>query len=281
MTRRLPARRGTPEGASVTRVPTRRETRRETPAACSRALRCHVVHCRSLSGHYKPTGTEERDGCVRVGCVSRATGVSLSANWCTRAGHRRSLPRRCLSDTPTVKVTRIIRAGSLPCELRLVARPTVAHTGGYLRPRAPGPTPESESGPLPVAPAGSLSLPVMIRPGLWRISLRSVGLKATRGDLFRFKSDLHNQLEQAIVQPRLYDCLMVTQITLKTELHGFDSCQGHSYGKSCHDGGALDTWSLARWPGRLSRGAGGSIEALRSRTALFSQVRSVAAIVVG
>jgi hypothetical protein len=24
------------------------------------------------------------------------------------------------------------RAGSLPCELRLVARPTVAHTGGYL-----------------------------------------------------------------------------------------------------------------------------------------------------
>jgi hypothetical protein len=25
-----------------------------------------------------------------------------------------------------------LRAGSLPCELRLVARPTVAHTGGYL-----------------------------------------------------------------------------------------------------------------------------------------------------
>ena len=29
------------------------------------------------------------------------------------------------------------------------------------------------------------------------------------------KSDLRNH--QAIVQPRLYDCLMVTQITLKTE----------------------------------------------------------------
>ena len=36
---------------------------------------------------------------------------------------------------------------------------------------------------------------------------------------------------QAIVQPRLYDCLMVTQITLNTEPHGFDSCQGHSYEK--------------------------------------------------
>jgi hypothetical protein len=40
------------------------------------------------------------------------------------------------------------------------------------------------------------------------------------------KSDLRNH--QAIVQPRLYDCLMVTQITLNTEPHGFDSCQGHS-----------------------------------------------------
>ncbi len=29
---------------------------------------------------------------------------------------------------------------------------------------------------------------------------------------FRFKSDLRNH--QAIVQPRLYDCLMVTQVTL-------------------------------------------------------------------
>jgi hypothetical protein len=44
------------------------------------------------------------------------------------------------------------------------------------------------------------------------------------------KSDLRNH--QAIVQPRLYDCLMVTQITLNTEPHGFDSCQGHSLRKS-------------------------------------------------
>jgi hypothetical protein len=32
---------------------------------------------------------------------------------------------------------------------------------------------------------------------------------------FRFKSDVRNH--QAIVQPRLYDCLMVTQITLKLQ----------------------------------------------------------------
>ncbi len=39
---------------------------------------------------------------------------------------------------------------------------------------------------------------------------------------FRFKSDLRNH--QAIVQPRLYDSLMVTQITLKTEgPHGSES----------------------------------------------------------
>ena len=39
---------------------------------------------------------------------------------------------------------------------------------------------------------------------------------------FRFKSDLRNH--QAIVQPRLYDSLMVTQITLKTEgPHGLPS----------------------------------------------------------
>jgi hypothetical protein len=50
------------------------------------------------------------------------------------------------------------------------------------------------------------------------------------------ESDLRNHC--AIVQPRVYDSAMVT-ITLNTELHGFDSCQGHSYGKSCHDGGAL------------------------------------------
>ncbi len=41
-----------------------------------------------------------------------------------------------------------------------------------------------------------------------------------------YKSDLHNH--QAIIQPRLYDCLMVTQITLSPEPHGFDSCRGHS-----------------------------------------------------
>jgi hypothetical protein len=39
-----------------------------------------------------------------------------------------------------------------------------------------------------------------------------------------FKSDLRNH--QAIMQPRLYDCLMVTQITLKTESpHGLLSYQ--------------------------------------------------------
>ena len=39
---------------------------------------------------------------------------------------------------------------------------------------------------------------------------------------FRFKSDLRNH--QAIVQPRLYDSLMVRQITLKTEgPHGLPS----------------------------------------------------------
>jgi hypothetical protein len=34
---------------------------------------------------------------------------------------------------------------------------------------------------------------------------------------FRTKSDLRNH--QAIIQPRLYDCLMVTQITLDRQLH--------------------------------------------------------------
>ena len=29
------------------------------------------------------------------------------------------------------------------------------------------------------------------------------------------------------IKPRLYDSLMVTQVTLNTETHGFDSCQGH------------------------------------------------------
>ena len=41
---------------------------------------------------------------------------------------------------------------------------------------------------------------------------------------FRFKSDLRNPGHQAIVQPRLYDCLMVTQITLgQSQLDAFDS----------------------------------------------------------
>ncbi len=48
---------------------------------------------------------------------------------------------------------------------------------------------------------------------------------------FAKKSDLRSN-HQAIVQPRLYDCLMVTQITLNTEPHGFDPYQGHSYGKN-------------------------------------------------
>ncbi len=44
------------------------------------------------------------------------------------------------------------------------------------------------------------------------------------------KSDLRNHC--AIVQPRLYDSAMATQITLSnTEPHGFDSFQGHSYEK--------------------------------------------------
>ena len=48
------------------------------------------------------------------------------------------------------------------------------------------------------------------------------------------KSDLRNH--QAIVQPRLYDCLMVTQIILNTEPHGFDSCRGRSTAKSFGNG---------------------------------------------
>jgi hypothetical protein len=54
------------------------------------------------------------------------------------------------------------------------------------------------------------------------------------------KSDLRNH--QAIVQPRLYDSLMVTQITLNTEPHGFDSCQEHSYENFVVPGQA---WSAA------------------------------------
>jgi hypothetical protein len=43
------------------------------------------------------------------------------------------------------------------------------------------------------------------------------GLKATRGT-FRFKNDLRNHC--AIVQPRLYDSAMVTQIILNTDPTG-------------------------------------------------------------
>jgi hypothetical protein len=46
------------------------------------------------------------------------------------------------------------------------------------------------------------------------------------------KSDLRSHCAIVQLEPRLYDCAMVTHITLKTEgPHGFDSCQGHSYGK--------------------------------------------------
>ena len=73
---------------------------------------------------------------------------------------------------------------------------------------------------------------------------------------FRVKSDLRNH--QAIVQPRLYDSLMVTQITLNTEPHGFDPCQGHSYGKA-----DMGYPGLIRspWPGVSA------FESMRSRTA--------------
>ena len=55
------------------------------------------------------------------------------------------------------------------------------------------------------------------------------------------KSDLRNH--QAIVQPRLYDSLMVTQITLKTEgPHGLPSGRRASRG-----------WSAISWPYHLNR----------------------------
>jgi hypothetical protein len=56
----------------------------------------------------------------------------------------------------------------------------------------------------------------MIRPGLWRINLRSVGLmppEAWGPSVLLLKGDLRNRCDhQAIVQPRLYDCLMLTQV---------------------------------------------------------------------
>ncbi len=46
-----------------------------------------------------------------------------------------------------------------------------------------------------------------------RLHLRKVSLAGIEPVGFRVKSDLRNH--QAIVQPRLYDSLMVTQITLR------------------------------------------------------------------
>jgi hypothetical protein len=48
---------------------------------------------------------------------------------------------------------------------------------------------------------------------------------------FRFKSDLRNH--QAIVQPRLYDSLMVTQITLNTVLRVICVTIRLSYNRGC------------------------------------------------
>jgi hypothetical protein len=56
----------------------------------------------------------------------------------------------------------------------------------------------------------------------------SVGAGRVIGDIQR---TLNCHQTQSSVQPRLYDSLMVTQITLNTEPHGFDSRQGHSYEK--------------------------------------------------
>jgi hypothetical protein len=80
---------------------------------------------------------------------------------------------------------------------------------------------------------GSESTPALPTPACREARLpRSPGFSDRTfevGPVSHGKSDLRNH--QAIVQPRLYDCLMVTQITLNTEPHGLDSCQGHSYEK--------------------------------------------------
>ena len=65
-----------------------------------------------------------------------------------------------------------------------------------------------------------------LRPGNFSVGVSLAGIEP---EGLRVKSDLRNH--QAIVQPRLYDCLMVTQIALNTEPLGLDSCQGHSDGK--------------------------------------------------
>ncbi len=49
--------------------------------------------------------------------------------------------------------------------------------------------------------------------GSWQ-TFRKVSLAGIEPAGFRVKSDLRHGNHQAIVQPRLYDSLMVTQITL-------------------------------------------------------------------
>ena len=94
---------------------------------------------------------------------------------------------------------------------------------------------------------------------------------------FGVKSDLRKHC--AIVQPRWYDCLMVTPITLNTEPHGLDSCQGHSTEK------LLNTRRLIRspWPGVVEGDPttelvkrsppASSHGVVRSRTARLSSVK--------
>ncbi len=83
--------------------------------------------------------------------------------------------------------------------------------------RTDGPMPRQQRHPL--WPPGCFRIRLRIPPSL---SLRDTGASGHPGPRrpgeqtrASSKSDLRNH--QAIVQPRLYDCLMVTQITLKTE----------------------------------------------------------------
>jgi hypothetical protein len=62
-----------------------------------------------------------------------------------------------------------------------------------------------------------------VKPESAAVSLAGIELEPVE---FRVKSDLRNH--QAIVQPRLYDSLMVTQITLT-----LSSMQAHCSGDSC------------------------------------------------
>ena len=63
-------------------------------------------------------------------------------------------------------------------------------------------------------------------PGNFSVEVSLAGIEPVG---FRVKNDLRSHC--AIVQPRLYDSAMATQIILNTEPHGFDPCQGHFYGK--------------------------------------------------